>query len=182
LEYRVTETETPYLLFSSPAYIRDPLDFIEASELPHLPSLASLRLYLERNESAPSPRRLEDAGIESQEFRLASGVAVTLYSEMRPQHSPYLVGLAISLPTNVGATANKTNFLTALQELGIPIPDQIIAAALDSNSFTVLNNFALALKPATLTIWRRIESPRSWCEHLRPDLERCSSTSSDASQ
>jgi hypothetical protein len=177
LEYRVTETETPYLLFSSPAYIHEPLDFIEASELPHLPSLASVRLRLERNGSAPSPGRFEDAGIESQEFHLASGVAVTLYSEMRPPHSPYLVGLAISLPKNAA------DFLAALKGLGIPVPDQIIAAAFGArDSYAVLNNFALSLKPATLTIWRRIESPRSWCEHLRPDLERCSSTSSDASQ
>jgi hypothetical protein len=175
LEYRVTETETPYLLFSSPAYIRDPLDFIEASELPHLPSLASLRLDLERNRSAASPARSEDAGIESQEFRLANGVAVTLYSGTRPHRSPYLVGLSISIPSN----ASNTGFHTALQGLGVPIPGQIIASAFGADnghldSFAVLNNFALARTPAALSIWRRIESPPSWCEHLRPDLERCS--------
>lgn len=175
LEYRFTETETPYLLFSSPAYIRDPLDFLEASNLPHLPSLASVNLYLELKGGVRSAARVEEAGIESQTFHLASGVSVTVYSGWGPKHAPYLAGLAISL-----SNANAADYVAALRDLAVPIPDQVVATIFGSEgSFAVLNNFALALirgplGETRLMIWRRIESPRSWCEHLRPDLERCS--------
>jgi len=64
-------TETPYLLFSSPGYVRDPLDFLEATNLPHLPSLESISSYLERNASESSPPRVEESGFESRTFRIA---------------------------------------------------------------------------------------------------------------
>jgi hypothetical protein len=187
LEYRSTETETPYVLFSSPAYIRDPLDFLEASELPHLPSLASVTQYLQGSGSVRSPSRLEGV-VESQEFCSPAGVSVMLYSEKGPQKLPYLVGVAISIPDKASVVANSTDFLALLRDLAVPTSDRIVAAAFSaethSESFAVLNNFALTLRysgeenssarSVTLGIWRRIESPRSWCEHLRPDLERCS--------
>jgi hypothetical protein len=82
-----------------------------------------------------------------------------------------------------------------LRDLSIPTPEQLVSAVSgaglsigstgDDNridSFVAYNNFAVAVirsptgnTPAThLMLWRRIESPRSLCEHLRPDLDRCS--------
>jgi hypothetical protein len=196
LEYRATETETPYLLFSSPGYIRDPLDFLEAASLPHLPSLASVTGYLERNGSDRSPRRVEEGGLESETFHIANGISITAYSGFGPQRVPYLAGLTISIASRNGTPANATDFLPILRDLGIPTPEHLVEAVSGArpplgsgteetrtDSFAVYNNFAVALTrspegdtPATnLALWRRIESPRSLCEHLRPDLERCSS-------
>jgi hypothetical protein len=196
LEYRATQTETPYLLFSSPGYVRDPLDFLEAVDLPHFPSLASVSRYLEQSASQRSPERLEEGGFESQAFNFPSGSSIILYSGMGPQKVPYLAGVTISLPSRHGAPANALDFIPVLRDLGIPTPDQLIAAVsgtklfaesagddIGTDSFAVYNNFALALSHSppggsatNLTVWRRIESPRSLCEHLRPDLDRCSSS------
>jgi hypothetical protein len=98
-----------------------------------------------------------------------------------------LVGLAISISAKDGAPADAADFLPWLSSLGIPEPDQINAAifALGADHFAVHDNFALTLEhlqtsgrlqETRLAIWRRIESPRTWCERLRPDLERCSAT------
>jgi hypothetical protein len=189
LEYRATETETPYLLFSSPAYIRDPLDFLEAASLPHLPSLASVSRYLERNAIELLPRRVEEGGFESRIFHIADGISITVYSGFGPQRVAYLAGLKISIARGYGAPASAADFLPIVRDLRIPTPKQLVAAIssakpLGSEAIAVYNNFAVALSrpngdaPATnLMLWRRIESPRSLCEHLRPDLERCSSGS-----
>jgi hypothetical protein len=197
LEYRSTAIDTPYLLFSSPAYVRDPLDLLEAADLPHLPSLASVSIELDRDASRQMPKRVEEGGVESKRFYMPSGVSITVYSASGPQHADYLAGLAISLPGKNGLPVSATEFLPVLRGLGIPTPDQVVAAAFGSNpatglttdgdgydSFAVYGNFALALSHSSgadpletiLSIWRRIESPRSWCEHLRADLERCSPT------
>jgi hypothetical protein len=188
LEYRTAETETPYLLFSSPAYIRDPLDFLEAGSLPHLPSLESISHYLERNARERLPRRVEGDGYESRAFHLANGLSLTVYSGIGPQKVPYLAGLTISIVRGYGAPASAADFLPILRDLCIPAPEQLVATIsgakpVGSDAFAAYNNFAIALSrspdggaPATdLTLWRRIESPQSVCEHLRPDLERCSS-------
>ncbi len=196
LEYRSDQTETPYLLFSSPAYIRDPLDFLEAANLPHLPSLESVSRYLERNTSEPSLRRTEEGGFESRTFHPANGVSIAVYSGIRPHGAAYLAGLTISIAGGQGTPVNAAGFLPILRDLEVPTPEQLLAAAIGArvpsastvvdprtDSFAVYQNFALALTqppkgdaPGTsLTLWRRIESPRSLCEHLRPDLERCSS-------
>jgi hypothetical protein len=106
LEYRATETETPYLVFSSPGYIRDPLDFLEAANLPHLPDLAAVRFYLERNGSVQKPPSVEQAYLESQEFEMASrDMSVVLYTSAWPRHSPYLVGIEIRLRSKSGFSA-----------------------------------------------------------------------------
>jgi len=81
LEYRIRESETPYLLFSSPGYVRNPLDFLEAANLPHLPSLASVSHYLERNASEGSPRRVEEGGFESRTFQIADDISITVHSD-----------------------------------------------------------------------------------------------------
>ncbi|MCU1233278.1 MAG: hypothetical protein JWP63_1245, partial [Candidatus Solibacter sp.] len=168
-----------------------PLDFLEAVSLPRLPSLASVSHYLEQNASLRSPGRVEEGGYESWSFSIPRGTSIILYSRSGPQKVPYLAGLAVSIPGNDGVPANATDFLPVLRDLGIPTPDQLIAAVsgarsttaeTGTDSFAVYENFALVLShpakgdlPAmNLTIWRRIESPRSLCEHLRPDLERCS--------
>lgn len=176
LEYRATATEVPYLLFSSPGYIRDPLDFVESAALPRLPQLSSVTAWLDHNASGQSPKRSEIAGIESQEFQLTAERSITVYTAPAPDRSRYLIGLALTLP------GIAPDFVPLLADLGISSPRQLAAAILDapaSSPFAASGNFALALTRATstrLTIWRRIESPRSWCEHLRPDLERCSAT------
>ena len=190
LEYRATEIETPYLLFSSPAYIRDPLDFLEAVNLPRLPSMASVSHYLEQNASLRSPGRVEEGGYESRKFSIQHGISIILYSRSGPQKVPYLAGLAVAIPSKDGVPANATDFLPVLRDLDIPTPDQLIEAVSSARSttaetrtasFAVYDNVALVLSrppkgdlPANLTIWRRIEAPSSLCEHLRPDLERCS--------
>jgi hypothetical protein len=194
LEYRSTAIDTPYLLFSSPAYVRDPLDLLEAADLPHLPSLASVSIELERDASRQVPKQVEDSGAESKRLYMPRGVSITVYSASGPQRADYLAGLAISLPGENGLPANAAEFLPALRSLGKPTPDQVVAAAFGSNpatglttdgdgydSFAAYGNFALALShtdslETCLSIWRRIESPRPWCEYLRLDLERCSPT------
>lgn len=195
LEYRINETDTPYLLFSSPGYIRDPLDFLEAANLPHLPSLASVIGYLAGNAREGSSRGVDEAGFQSRTFEIANRVSVTVYSGFRPQSVPYLAGLTISLARGDGTPANTTDFLPLLRDLGIPTPEQLVAAVsgaglplgltsddTGTDLFAVYENFAVAVsRPLTgdalatnLVLWRRIESPRSLCEHLRPDLDRCS--------
>jgi hypothetical protein len=197
LEYRAVETETPYLVFSSPGYTRDPLDFLEAADLPHLPSLASVRSNLERNGAMPNPLRAEEGYLQAQAFDLqARNLSVVLYSSADPRHPEYLVGIEIRLPGRGGLPPEPADFLPILTTLDIPAPDQLTAAVFrgvsqhsepipggDTEHYQVYNNFALDLAypktgeapgDTTLSVWRRIESPRSWCRHLRPDLERCS--------
>jgi hypothetical protein len=183
LEYRATETETPYLLFSSPAYVRDPLDFLEAANLPGFPSLASVSRYLERNASERSPERVEEGGLQSKTFNFPGGSSIVLYSGLGPQKVPYLAGVTISIPSTHGAPASAADFIPVLRDLGVPTPGEFVAAVSGAKAFAVYNNFALALNyspqggsATNLTVWRRIESPRSLCEHLRPDLERCSTS------
>lgn len=203
LEYRRAATETPYLVYSSPGYTRDPLDLVEAAELPHLPSLDALNGYLEQSATSRSLERLEDAGLKSQDFCLVSpdrpsqprGVCITRYTRVTPQQLPYLTGVAISLTSNVAEEAKQAEFASILRTLGVPTVERVLTAinaaapiaasnsdATSIESFAVYNNFALArwraigggVRTDTVSIWRRIESPRAWCEHLRPDLERCS--------
>src|SRR5215471_3314655 len=187
LEYRTTQTETPYLLFSSPAYVHDPLDFLEAANLPGFPGLASASRYLEQNASERSPERVEEGGLQSKAFSFSNGSSIILYSGLDPQNVPYLAGVRISFPGKDGVPAGSANFIPVLRNLGIPTPGQLIAAVSGAKPFAVFQNFALALSRSpqgasatNLTVWRRIESPRSLCEHLRPDLERCSPAPPDA--
>ncbi len=195
LEYRITGTETPYLLFSSPAYVRDPLDFLEDRNLPHLPTLQEVSEYVERNASVHMSIHVEEYGAESKRSCMPTGVCITVYAASGPQHVDYLEGLAISVPGKNGLSASAADFLPVLIGLGIENSRQIVAAIFGSNvsaapgldgtgfnAFAVYGNFALALSHASgsdpmessLWIWRRIEAPQSWCKHLRPDLERCS--------
>ena len=174
LEYRTTATETPYLLFSSPGYIRDPLDFVEAVGMPRLPEPAAVDARLKSSATAESPERSEEAGIRSQRFCRANGVCVTRYAGAGPQSTAYLAGLSIVLPSEAAAP----DFLPILRELSVPDADEAVGAvAGDGDRFGVYRNFALALRHSntetTLAIWRRIETPREWCGRLRPDLERC---------
>ncbi|SRR5579883_415141 len=178
VEYRAAQTEVPYLLFSSAGYIRDPLDFLEAADLPHFPSLASVTQYLDRNARERSP--------ESRAYQLPGGASVAVYYGIGPRKAPYLAGVMISLPGRQGIPVNPAEFISVLLDLGIPTPDRLIDAVSGANQpgtdvFAVYCNFALALSrprpgdpSSSLTVWRRIESPRALCEHLRPDLARCS--------
>jgi hypothetical protein len=184
------------LLFSSPAYIRDPLDFLEAANLPHLPSLEFVSRYLERNTSEPSPRRIEEGGFDSRTFHIANGISITVYSGMGHQRAAYLAGLTISIASRHNTPVNGADFVAILRDLEVATPEHLVAAAIGArvppgataddgrrDSFAVYNNFAMALTEppkgeaaaTSLTLWRRIESPHLLCEHLRPDLERCSS-------
>lgn len=186
LEYRVTQTETPYLLFSSPAYVGDPLDLLEAVDLPRLPSLRAVRLYLQQHGVGNATQRDEGAGIRSETVHTTEGVSLSAYSEPGPGGDPYLVGLAVSIPRKGSLRPSPESFVSILRHLGFPEPDRVVPpifaagppAAEPKESFAVSGNFALALDPSgnvlTLTVWRRIESPREWCRHFRPDLERCS--------
>ena len=178
LEYRAAETGTPYLLFSSPGYIRDPLDFLEAAGLPKLPDLATVSLYQESRGAPKSAPRPEAGGVESQAFLMPAGISITRYSAAGPRQVTYLAGLAISIPNRERSPVAASEFVPELRELGVAPAEEIVGAIFPSGSFAVYGNFALALtrSPAetTLSVWRRIESPQAWCQHLRPDLLRCS--------
>lgn len=155
LEYRVAAGGTPYLLFSSPGYVGDPLDLMESAALPGMPDLATVNRYPAHN-----------------------GITVTPHAAVGPGKVPYLAGLTISISNRDGVEAKAPEFVPVLRDLRIASPDEVAAAIFRTGTFAVYRNFALALEhgPAdtTVGIWRRIESPRAWCEHLRPDLERCS--------
>ncbi len=179
LEYRAAETEVPYLLFSSRGYVRDPLDLLEAADLPHLPSLASVNQYLERNSTLGSHERAEEDGVRSKVFGMAAGISIICYSAESVRHAPHLAGLTVAIASKDAVKAS--DFVPWLVALGVPESEEIVSLLFGADSptthFAVHDNFALALGHSdgvtTVAIWRRIESPRSWCQHLRPDLERC---------
>src|ERR1039457_919161 len=138
LEYRRAATETPYLVYSSPGYTRDPLDLIEAAELPHLPSLDALYGYLEQSATSRSLERLEDAGLKSQDFCLVSpdrpsqprGVCITRYFA------------SILRTLGVPTVPTVEPVLTAINATAPIAASNSDATSIES--FAVYNNFALA--------------------------------------
>ncbi|HLJ51302.1 MAG TPA: hypothetical protein VKU01_35075 [Bryobacteraceae bacterium] len=76
LEYRAFSTETPYLLYSSPGYVKDPLDLVESDKRPRMPPWNDVERYL-RNAAKPvSPERTELGGVRAQEFCLVKELDV----------------------------------------------------------------------------------------------------------
>src|SRR6185437_10800876 len=116
LEYRAAETETPYLVFSSPRYVRDPLDLLESAALPHLPELSSVRSALIRDGAVASPARAEEAYLDSQQFTLAAHAAsVIVYSSTGPRQTAHLTGVAVRLT----GTKSTPDFGPILRNLNI---------------------------------------------------------------
>lgn len=176
LEYRAAETETPYLVFSSPRYVRDPLDFLESAELPRLPELSSVKVALSRNGAVVAPARAEEAYLESQQFAFPPReMSVIVYSSAGPRQTSHLTGVAVRL----AGTKSLADFSPILTDLGIS-PSQTVPENPPAPTYAAEKNFVFVFtrspKDTTLSVWRRIESPRFVCGHLRPDLERCSNS------
>jgi hypothetical protein len=168
LEYRHAGIDTPYLLYSSSGYIREPLDFVEAVDGAKLPPLAGATQRLQELAGQDATERTE-MGFRSRRSCFSAGTCVTLYVSSIRQQPDYLMGLGVT----VGGASGNEVFVRLLREFNVPDAENLVEAVA-VRPLAVKGNFAVARDgPYTLTVWRRIESPVGWCKYLRPDLERC---------
>ena len=168
LEYRHAGIDTPYLLYSSSGYIREPLDFVEAVDGAKLPPLGGATQLLQELAGQAATERTE-IGFRSRRSCFGAGTCVTLYVSSTRQQPDYLMGLGVTL----GGVSGNDVFVRLLREFNVPDAESLVDAVA-VRPLAVKGNFAVARDgPYTLTVWRRIESPVGWCKYLRPDLERC---------
>jgi hypothetical protein len=168
LEYRHVGIETPYLLYSSPGYIREPLDFVETPNAPKLPALSDAAARL-RALAGPDFTERSEVGFRGRRSCFDAGTCVTLYVASMRGQPDYLIGLEVAIKPSPPADA----FVRVFQQLGVPDAGKLIAA-ISGRPFAAESNLALARpEPERIILWRRIESPLDWCKHLRPDLARC---------
>jgi len=167
VEYRHLGIDTPYLLYSSPGFIREPLDFVQTIDGAKLPTLTEATKRLQAL-GAPEPTERSEIGFRSRRFCIGADACVTLYVTSARQRPDYLIGLGLTL----GGTPEKDAFVRILHELGVADAEELVKAGAASQ-LVVKGNFAIETSTDTLTLWSRIEMPVSWCKVLRPDLERC---------
>jgi hypothetical protein len=180
----VLEDRVAYLLYSSPGYVGDPLDLVEAGDLPRMPDPEPVDQYLQQLEKSGTAERSEIGGMKSQEFCLEVELnpCVTRY-RFTAEGKPRLLGLEIKIDNPPSDAASV--FMRLFEAMGIPLPEHGLQAIFSSPSavpdgsasFAVDGNFAFARfhsgPKESVFIWRRVESPQSWCKHFRPDLTRC---------